>query len=154
MGCLGLDVGLRRQADMSEAVGARVVLYVIGIVHVVSAAHVLDDLQAGADRDDLGDVLQVIGHLPHLAAEVHHDAVVVGDHLIFDDLRLVLGEDLLDLGDRRGRLVAGTNEKAQAQLVVRGVAIKREAGGIRAAVLTPVEHVDQRLAGGLVPAFG
>jgi hypothetical protein len=66
----------------------------------------------------------------------------------------VLSEDLLDLTDRRRRLVAGADEKAQAQSVVRGVTIKREARGIRAAVLTAVEHVDQRLAGGLVPALG
>ena len=83
---------------MAQAVAAGEALHVIGIVDIVGAADVLDDLQAGADRDDRGGALQVVSHLPGLAGEVHHNPVVVSDHFVVDDLGAVSGEDLLDPG--------------------------------------------------------
>jgi hypothetical protein len=48
----------------------------------------------------------------------------------------VLGEDLLDFGNRGRRLVARADEEPQAQLIVEGVAVEREAGRVRTTVLT------------------
>jgi hypothetical protein len=54
-----------------------------------------------------------------------------------------LGADLLH---RRIGLGAAANEEAQAQLTGLCVVVEREAGGVRAAMLTAVEHADERLA--------
>ena len=50
MGSLGFDVGLGGEAHMTEAVAALEAPDIVAFVHIVGAAYIFDDFQAGTDR--------------------------------------------------------------------------------------------------------
>ena len=120
---------------------------VVDVVDVVGAADVLDDVEALADRGDLGDVLHRVGEGLQVAVEGDREAGGGADALLLDDRGVELGELGLDARDRPVGLVALADEEAQPQVPSPfGLVVEGEAGRVGAAVLAAVEHRDQRLA--------
>src|SRR5262249_23495585 len=105
-----------------------------------------DDVEALADRGNLGRLLHVVGELLQIAVELHVDAVADADPFLLDDARLEGGEPVLDPADGGLGLVARADDEAQAELARNRIVVEGEAGRIRAAMLAAIEHVDQRLA--------
>ena len=96
-----VDVGLGRHAGVADGVGADEAVQVVLVGHARGIAQVLDQLEAEADREDLGalDVLDIVGQLAPVAAEI--DAVaegVFGRLLRLHDLGAQLLQALVDLG--------------------------------------------------------
>ena len=105
---------------MAEPVGAVERADAVARVHVVGAAHVLDDLEARSDRDHPGGVLDVTGEPADVAVEVDLDPVVAAHPLFVGDSGAVPGERVLDARDGLIRLLPLADEKAQPQPVVHG----------------------------------
>ncbi len=119
----------------------------IALVDIVCAAHVLDDVKALAERYHLGGMLHGISKLPQITAEVHHHSVGVTYLLVFEHRSLVLGKRLLDPSHRRDCLLAIANKKAKLELACVLGTVEREARRIGAAMLTAIQHIDQRFGG-------
>jgi guanylate kinase len=115
-------------------------------IDVQGAAQVLDDVKALADRGKLGGMLHLEGELLQIAVELDQHREGRAALLLFHDLGLELGELGLDALDGHLGHIALSHDEAQAQVARHRVAVEREAGGIGAAVLAAVQHVDQRLA--------
>ena len=70
---------------MPQTMGAAKLMYIVTIVNIVSTAHILDNLQTGSDRNDLGRMLHFVGKLLNITFEADRYPIVVTDLCLFFD---------------------------------------------------------------------
>ncbi len=87
-----------------------------------------------------------VGELLHVTFVSHRGPIGTADVIAIDDLRLELLEGTFDANHVLRALFALADEKPQDELgSVRVTSIQGESSRIGPPVLTPVEHLDQRL---------
>ena len=116
----------------------------VDLVDVVGGADVLDDVEALADRRELGRVLHRVREPLEVAVEADDEARRRPDDALLDDLGGELVELRPDVAKRPVGAVAVVEEEPQA---IGAAAVHRvvqgEPGRVEAAVLAPVEHRDE-----------
>ena len=87
--------------------------HVVARIDLVRAAHVLDDVEALADREHLGRVLHGVGEVARIARGLDHDAIGRADPFVLDDRGAARGQRLAYPPDRGLGVGALAGEKAQ-----------------------------------------
>ena len=135
MGRFGLDFGFGGEPHMADAVRTGDLADMIDFVEIVGGADVLDDVERGADRDQLGRMLHGIGEGADLAGVIDFDDEARAFALFVENARALLASARADAAD--GRLAIVVDEKTQPQ-ALDAVFVQRESCGIQAAMLAAV----------------
>ena len=107
------------------------IMYVEAAIDIVRTADILDDIQALADRNDLGQgccMHHRIGEFAQIAVIRHQHLIGVADALVFNDFRIMAFQGALDQRHRLIRLGAFTDQESQFQFALKLFAIERKTG--------------------------
>ncbi len=120
---------------MADAVRAGDFADMINLVEIVRGADVLDDVERGADRDQLGRVLHGVGERADLAGVIDFYDEARALALLVENARAVLGEGGADPSD--GRFAIVVDEKTEPQSLD-AVFVQSKSCGIQAAMLASI----------------
>ena len=102
---------------MPKAVTALVIPYAIAVIHIVSASHILDNLQTRPDRDHLGRAFYCVSQLLNIVGILDDDSVVIADMGLIGNAGTQFGQSLTNSLDGLIRQLFITQKEPQLQLV-------------------------------------